>query len=99
MERQLDRNEDEKRKLREHALNLISGKANLRLAPDETTGENDFKYEQWPKVCGVVVDKGSGYGYVQISTVGGKDTEINKIHTGRQGDRGYVFAEISTGQS
>jgi hypothetical protein len=67
----------------------------VRLADEETTGEDDFKFEESPNVCAVVVDKGSGRGYAQI-TGGGRKTEI--FYTGR-GETGFVFAEITTGQS
>ncbi|OQE76229.1 hypothetical protein PENNAL_c0069G10298 [Penicillium nalgiovense] len=89
------RSEDEKNKLREHAVALMSGNDKVRIAPAETTGENDFKYEQWPNVCAVVVDKGSGRGYAQI-TGGGE--EVHAIYTGR-GETGYALANISHGQS
>ncbi|QQK48047.1 hypothetical protein Pdw03_5682 [Penicillium digitatum] len=89
------RSEDEKNKLREHAVALMSGNDKVRIAPAETTGENDFKYEQWPNVCAVVVDKGSGRGYAQI-TGGGE--EVHAVYTGR-GETGYALANISHGQS
>ncbi|KAJ5155651.1 hypothetical protein N7492_008454 [Penicillium capsulatum] len=89
------RSEDDKNNLREHAVALMSGNDKVRIAPEETTGEDDFKYEQWPNVCAVVVDKGSGRGYAQI-TGGGKEVQI--IYTGR-GETGYVLANISHGQS
>ncbi|EKV04223.1 hypothetical protein PDIG_90870 [Penicillium digitatum PHI26] len=87
------RSEDEKNKLREHAVALMSGNDKVRIAPAETTGENDFKYEQWPNVCAVVVDKGSGRGYAQI-TGGGE--EVHAVYTGR-GETGYALANISHG--
>lgn len=89
------RSEDDKRNLREHAKILISGNDRVQLAPEETTGENDFKYEQFPDVSAVVVDKGSGIGYAQI-TGGGK--EVQAIYTGR-GETGYILVNISEGQS
>ena len=67
----------------------------MELAPDETTGENDFKYEKAPKVCAVVVDKNSGFGHAQISG-GGKKTVI--VYTGR-GEKDIVWADITSGQS
>lgn len=73
----------------------IAGDDNVEIAPEETTGEHDFKYEQSPNVCAVVVDKNSGRGYAQI-TGGGKDTEI--IYTGR-GDTGFVMVDITSGQT
>jgi hypothetical protein len=89
------RREEDKRKLRENAMMLLSDYKNVRIAPDETTGENDFKNEQAPNVCAVVVDKNSGFGYAQI-TGGGKEPKI--IYTGR-GETGYQLADISTGQT
>lgn len=73
----------------------IAGDDDVELALEETTGEEDFKYEKSPNVCGVVVDKGSGRGYAQI-TGGGKDPRI--IYTGR-GESGCVKAEILAGQT
>ena len=73
----------------------ISGKDDVQLAPVETTGENDFRYEQSPNVSAVVVDKGSERGFVQI-TGGGKSTE--RVDTGR-GDKGFTLVEILTGQT
>ncbi|KAL4891344.1 hypothetical protein BDV59DRAFT_182277 [Aspergillus ambiguus] len=89
------RSDSDKRNLREQATILISGDKGVRLAPDETTGENDFKYERSPNVCGVIVDEGSGFGYVQISG-GDKDTVI--IYTGR-GQTGFKRANISKDQT
>lgn len=67
----------------------------MQLAPDETTANDDFKYERSPHVCGVVVDRGSGSGYVQIS--GGDKTTV-KVTTGlREG--GFQSEAISEGQS
>lgn len=86
----------EKQTLRNKAEELISTKQGVKLASEETTADNDYKYQRSPNVCGVVVDKSSGRGYVQI-TGGGKDTEI--VHTGRDGDGGYCLLEISEGQS
>lgn len=73
----------------------MSGNDKVRIAPEETTGENDFKNEQWPNVCAVVVDRGSGGGFVQI-VGGGQDAHI--IETG-SGDPRYALANISPGQS
>ena len=67
----------------------------VRLAPDETTGADDFKYEKYPNVRGVVVDRSSGSGWVQISG-GGKPT--TKITTGPR-ESGFQFAAIPDGQS
>ncbi|KAK4073567.1 hypothetical protein Purlil1_13009 [Purpureocillium lilacinum] len=74
----------------------ISGRSDLRIASEETTGENDFTYKQWPEVVGVMVDKGSDRGFVQIS--GEEGSEIVRIHTGR-GENDCVFASVSEGQS
>ncbi|KAJ5094675.1 hypothetical protein N7456_010536 [Penicillium angulare] len=73
----------------------MSGNDKVRIASSETTGEHDFKYEEWPNVCAVLVDKSSGLGYAQI-TGGGKEVQI--MYTGR-GETGYVLANISSGQS
>lgn len=73
----------------------ISGRIGVQLAAEETTGQNDFKYETHPNVCGVVVDKGSERGFVQVS---GGDRETTRVNTGR-GEEGFSFLEISEGQS
>jgi hypothetical protein len=36
---------------------------------EETTGEDDFKYEKWPNMCAVVGDKGSRLGYALVSGI------------------------------
>jgi len=89
------RSEHDKERLKEMAKKLIAEKDDVEIAADETTGENDFKYEKSPKVCAVVVDKNSGRGFAQI-TGGGKPTEI--IHTGR-GESGFIKVDIMAGQS
>jgi len=91
----MDRNERDKQVLKEKAKDLTSGNSNVELFHDETTGANDFKYEEFPNVCGVVVDLNSGQGYAQI-TGGGKATEA--FYTGR-GETGFIMAEISSGQT
>jgi hypothetical protein len=67
----------------------------MRLAPDETTGEDDFKYERAPTVCGVVVELSSGFGWAQISGGGGK---VEIVKTGR-GETGFKIVDITDGQS
>ena len=62
---------------------------------DETTGANDFKYEKWPNVCGVVVDKSSGSGFVQV-TGGGKP--LQRADTG-DGATGFPKLDIQKGQT
>jgi hypothetical protein len=62
---------------------------------DETTGEDDFKFERWPNVCGVVVDKSSASGFVQI-TGGGKPRQ--QVNTG-DGASGFDKIDIRNGQS
>ncbi|KKK13384.1 hypothetical protein P175DRAFT_0560490 [Aspergillus ochraceoroseus IBT 24754] len=89
------RSDEDKRRLRDNAMMLLSGYEKVQIAPDETTGEDDFKYADAPAVCAVVVDKGSGVGYAQI-TGGGKKPDI--VYTGR-GETGYKLAHISTGQT
>ena len=42
----------------------IAGHDEVEIDPEETTGEDDFKHEQSPNVCSVVVDKNSGRGFV-----------------------------------
>jgi hypothetical protein len=73
----------------------ILGKLGVQLATEETSGQNDFKYEKHPSVCGVVVDKGSERGFVQVS---GGNKETTKVETGR-GEAGFTFVEISDGQT
>ncbi|OJD20177.1 hypothetical protein ACJ73_08491 [Blastomyces percursus] len=91
----MTRSERDKKLLKETAKDMIAGDDGVELALEETTGEEDFKYEKSPNVCGVVVDKGSGLGYAQI-TGGGKEPRI--IYTGR-GESGCVKAEILAGQT
>lgn len=74
----------------------IGERSNLQLTPHETTGDNDFKYKQWPEIVSVMVDEGSGRGFVQI--LGDEGGEIVRIYTGR-GDIECVFASVSEGQS
>jgi len=88
------RGELEREKLRNKATELISGKTGIRLATEETTGENDFKLEKHPSVCGVVVDKGSERGYVQVS---GGNENTTRVDTG-QGE-GFILVEILAGQT
>ncbi|KAI8628767.1 hypothetical protein F5Y19DRAFT_476312 [Xylariaceae sp. FL1651] len=94
----MTRESEQTRSLKEAAEKLINGKDNIRLDSDETTGANDFKYQIHPNVVGVVIDKGSQRGFIQIS--GDMPGSAKKIHTspGMQGER-YIFEEISEGQS
>jgi hypothetical protein len=73
----------------------VAGDDKVEIDSDETTGENDFKYEKSPGVCAVVVDQGSGDGFVQI--IGG-DTPREIVHTG-EGRSGFVKRDILAGQS
>ena len=73
----------------------MANEQTVEVDTNETTGENDFKYEKFPNVCAVVVDKRSGSGFVQI-TGGNRDTEI--VHTG-PGESGFVKIDILDGQS
>ncbi|OBS20583.1 hypothetical protein FPOA_06940 [Fusarium poae] len=91
----MSRSTTAKKRLREEAEKQINGRDDVQLAPDETTAEDDFKYERSPQVCGVVVDLGSESGYVQIS--GGSKPTV-KITTGlKEGE--FHFENISDGQS
>ncbi|KAM5458512.1 hypothetical protein MaudCBS49596_000426 [Microsporum audouinii] len=89
------RSESDKEMLRQTANKLIAGDETVQISSDETTGENDFKFEKWPNVCAVVIDKGSGFGFVQVSGGGGT---VRMVHTGR-GEPGYVKLDIADGQS
>jgi len=89
------RSESDKRRLKENAKELFASNVNVEADSDETAGANDFKYEEFPNVCAVVVDLGSGQGFVRI-TGGGKETET--FYTGR-GEQGFVSANISSGQT
>jgi hypothetical protein len=64
------------------------------LASDETTGENDFRFERAPNVCAVVIERGTGSGWVQI--IGGGKTEI--VRTNCE-DKEFVIVDIAAGQS
>ena len=73
----------------------VAGDEEVYIDSAETTGEDDFKYEQAPHVRAVVVDQGSAGGFVQI-TGGNKPRE--RIQTG-EGNSGYVKRDILAGQS
>lgn len=89
------RKESDKERLKEKANNLVGDGTNVLVDLGETTGEDDFKYEKWPDVCGVVVDKSSEIGFVQI-TGGGKPRE--HVNTG-DGASGFIKIDIHPGQS
>jgi hypothetical protein len=70
------------------------------LASDETTNENGtFKYRKNPDVCGVVIDKGSDGGFVQIS---GGNKATTRVDTGqndvKDGER-FVYVDILSEQT
>ncbi|KAH8723531.1 hypothetical protein GQ44DRAFT_773906 [Phaeosphaeriaceae sp. PMI808] len=89
------RSESQKENLRIAATEETSVEDGVRLADEETTGENDFKFKKYPDVCGVVVDRGSSKGWVQIQ--GGQEQTI-KIFTGPN-ETGYAYARILADQS
>lgn len=91
----MTRNESDKKRLKDKAEELVASKDEVEIDPNETTGEDDFKYERSPNVCAVVVDKSSGRGFVQI-TGAGKPREI--VHTG-DGESGFAMIEILAGRS
>ena len=65
----------------------------------ETTGQSDyFKFETSLNACGVVIDKSSGYGYVQVS---GGVNATTKIATGqmKKNEEKYVYVEILNEQT
>lgn len=64
----------------------------LRLADEETTGLYQFK--DHPEVRGVVIDKGSANGYIQVS--GGR-AATTMVETGR-GQKGVEFVAILENQ-
>lgn len=66
----------------------------MQLAPDETTAVDDFPYERFPDICGVVVDCASGDGCVQVSGQG----KVTRITTGPR-ERGFQFEDILEGQT
>ncbi|KAJ6280877.1 hypothetical protein J3E71DRAFT_241156 [Bipolaris maydis] len=97
------RTASEKDTLRKYALEQIMERTGVQLANEETSGENDFKHAKFPDVCGVVVDKGSGQGWVQIQ--GGKKA-TTKINTGpeevvqqKEGKENFPLVEILDGQT
>ncbi|KIV94120.1 hypothetical protein PV10_05269 [Exophiala mesophila] len=91
----MTRKDTDKKRLKEKAQDLVRDRADVVVDPDETTGEDNFIYEKWPDVCGVVVDKGSENGFVQI-TGGGKPAQ--RINTG-DGASGFAKIDIHNGQS
>lgn len=70
------------------------------LASDETTNELDtFKYRKNPDVCGVVIDKGSDAGFVQVS---GGDKATTRVDTGQKDDKvgeRFVYVDILSEQT
>ena len=66
---------------------------------DETTGEdsgdNAFQWKAGTDVCGVVVDRNSGIGFVQIT---GSGLEDQVIQTGPK-ETGFTMAGIAPGQT
>ncbi|RYO79255.1 hypothetical protein DL763_009349 [Monosporascus cannonballus] len=92
----MTRTSQDKENLRDAAQKEVNARGDIKLDEDETTGEDDFKYRQHPDVVGVVVDKGSGRGFVQIS--GQVEGDTVRISTGR-GRIGYEYRDILEGQS
>jgi hypothetical protein len=77
----------------------ISEKTGVMLDTDETTGEYDFKNQKNPSVCGVIVDKCSGHGFVQVS--GGNEV-TTKVGTGEkeyESEMRFVYVDILSGQT
>lgn len=91
----MTRSEKQKEELRRTATEKISGQDGVRLADEETTGENDFKFKRNPDACAVVVDLGSRKGWVQIS---GGQTNTVMISTGPE-RTGYQYASIPENQT
>jgi hypothetical protein len=79
-------------------LYKISGRKSVILDVDEITGQSDFKYERHPDACGVVIDKGSEHGFVQVS---GGDKATTKVLTGQNDldQERYVYVDILNGQT
>jgi len=80
-------------------LYKISGKTDVILDEDEITGRPDyFEYERHPDACGVVIDKGSDHGFVQVS---GGDKATTKVSTGQKdlGQERYVYVDILNEQT
>ena len=78
--------------LQKNALTHVQVTSNdeVEIDRDETTEEDDFKYERSSNVFAVVVDKSSGRGFVQISGAV-KPREI--VHTG-DGESGFTKVDI-----
>ncbi|RMZ71999.1 hypothetical protein GMOD_00006986 [Pyrenophora seminiperda CCB06] len=77
---------------RETAAKLIMNMPTLRLANEETT--ELFKFKDYPEVRGVVVDKGSDRGYIQVS--GGR-AATTMVETSKD-KTGVEFVEILKNQ-
>lgn len=92
------RTERDKARLKNKAKELARGR-NVDIDADETTGEdsgdNAFRWEVGPDVCGVVVDKNSGIGFVQITGAGLPD---QVIQTGPK-ETGFSLADIASSQT
>ncbi|KAK4170792.1 hypothetical protein QBC36DRAFT_120906 [Triangularia setosa] len=91
----MPRSDSAKQRLKKEAEQKIAGMDGVQLAPDETTAAGDLKYQRFPNVRGVVVDRSSETGYVQISS---RDNGITKITTG-PGESGFQYEPILEGQS
>jgi len=74
---------------------MVGDRTDVLVDADEITGEDDFKYERWPDVCGVVVDKSSASGFVQV-VGGGKPRQ--RADTG-DGATGFIKFDIQDGQT
>lgn len=69
------------------------------LDVQETTGQlHQFPYETAPNACGVVVDKSSDHGFVQVS---GGDKATTRVPTGAKNrdEERYVYVDILNGQT
>ncbi|KFY50858.1 hypothetical protein V495_00053 [Pseudogymnoascus sp. VKM F-4514 (FW-929)] len=92
------RSNHDKVRLKNKAEELTTGQS-VDIEADETTGEdsgdNAFRWRVGPDVCGVVVDRNSGRGFVQITGSGLKD---QVIQTGPE-ESGFTMAGIASGQT
>ena len=73
----------------------MRGRIDVLVDTEETTGANDFKYEKYPDACGVVVDKSSGNGWVQVT---GGGLGLQQEETG-DGATSFAKLDIQKGQT
>ncbi|KAF8846833.1 hypothetical protein BDZ45DRAFT_812026 [Acephala macrosclerotiorum] len=93
----------DKQSLKSAGEQIISGRQDLVLAGDESTGaDNGISYETGGSssgdICMAVIDKKSGYGYVCV-TDESAGYASPRYRTGPDQEVGYMVVEIAPGQN